>query len=161
MNSLREQCEPYRLATIRIDLRLINPIWNLTYGNNRPVQKKHIHDLWSHTICAQIKPPSSSRWHCSESVDDKQTTEPGSYQKSELRKSRKRDHCRWLRHQGFYRILDEFWAKSHSTKAYSVGGLLRGRLDFILSHQLLARGEARRFAELPDLQLLNLDNEGQ
>ena len=43
---------------------------------------------------------------------------------------------------GLRRILDEFWAKSHSTKTCSVGGFLRGRLDFILSHQLLARGEA-------------------
>lgn len=62
---------------------------------------------------------------------------------------------------GLRRIVDEFWAESHSTKASSVGGFLRGRLDFLLSHHLLARGEARRFAELPDLQLLMLENEGQ
>lgn len=62
---------------------------------------------------------------------------------------------------GLRRIVDEFCAKSHSTKASGVGGFLRGRLDFLLSHHLLARGEARRFAELPDLQLLMLENEGQ
>ena len=62
--------------------------------------------------------------------------------------------------RGLRNILDQFWKLSHATKSVQVAGNLRGRLDFILSHLLLARGEARRFAELPDLQLLMLDNEG-
>ena len=57
-------------------------------------------------------------------------------------------------------ILNEFWRQGHSTKSVIVGGTLRGHLDFILGHLLLARGESRRFAELPDLQLLMFDNEG-
>ena len=57
-------------------------------------------------------------------------------------------------------ILEEFWKQSHSFKASILGGNLRGRLDYLMRHLLLARGESRRFAELPDLQLLMFDNEG-
>lgn len=62
--------------------------------------------------------------------------------------------------KGLRDILAEFWRLSHATRPAVVNGNLRGRLDFILSHLLLARGEARRFAGLPDLQLSMLDNEG-
>lgn len=62
--------------------------------------------------------------------------------------------------KGLQRILAEFWRLSHSKKSSVVAANLRGRFDFILSHLLLAKGEARRFAELPDLHLLMLENEG-
>lgn len=62
--------------------------------------------------------------------------------------------------KGLRDILAEFWRQSQSDAPMTIAATLRGRLDFILSHLLLARGEARRFAELPDLQLLMLDNEG-
>ena len=58
------------------------------------------------------------------------------------------------------RIMEEFWKQSHSAKPPVLGGNLRGRLDYLFGHLLLARGESRRFAELPDLQLLMFDNEG-
>lgn len=61
---------------------------------------------------------------------------------------------------GLRNILAEFWRQSQSNEPAVVAATLRGRLDFILSHLLLARGEARRFAELADLRLLMLDNEG-
>lgn len=61
---------------------------------------------------------------------------------------------------GLWNILAELWRQSQSNKPAVVAATLRGRLDFILSHLLLARGEARRFAELADLQLLMLDNKG-
>lgn len=61
---------------------------------------------------------------------------------------------------GLRNILAKFWRQSQSNKPAVVTATLQGRLDFILSHLLLARGEARRFAELADLQLLMLDNEG-
>lgn len=54
-------------------------------------------------------------------------------------------------------ILSEFRRHSHSKISAQVGGNLRGRLDFLLSHLLLTRGESRRAAELPDLQLRVLD----
>ena len=57
-------------------------------------------------------------------------------------------------------ILDQFWQQSHSNKPAVVGGNLRAHLDYLLGHLLLARGESRRFAELPDLQLLMFNNEG-
>lgn len=60
--------------------------------------------------------------------------------------------------KGLRDILAEIWRLSHSTKSSVVAANLRGLLDFILSH-LLARGETRHFAELPDLQLLMLENE--
>lgn len=60
--------------------------------------------------------------------------------------------------QGLQSIVAEFWKLSQAGSVV-MAATLRGRLDFILSHLLLARGEAHRFAELPDLQLLMLDNE--
>ncbi len=57
------------------------------------------------------------------------------------------------------RIMEEFWKKSHSAKPSVLGGNLRGRLDNLFGHLLLARGKFGRFAELSDLQLLMFDNE--
>lgn len=58
------------------------------------------------------------------------------------------------------RISDSFWRHSEDTKHVTSGCFLRSNLDFLLGHFLLLRGESRRRAELPDLQLLLLENEG-
>ena len=57
-------------------------------------------------------------------------------------------------------ICDSFWRHSEATKHVTSGCFLRSNLDFLLGHFLLLRGESRRRAELPDLQLLHLENEG-
>lgn len=62
---------------------------------------------------------------------------------------------------GLHCIVDKFWAQSNSTKANSVCGFLRGQLDFLLSHHLLTKNEACRFAELSDFQLFMLENKNQ
>lgn len=56
-------------------------------------------------------------------------------------------------------ICASFWKHSEDTKNVTAGCYLRGNLDFLLGHHLLLRGESRRSAELPDLQLLYLENE--
>lgn len=48
-------------------------------------------------------------------------------------------------------ILNQFWQQDHSNKPAGVGGNLRAHLNYLLRHLLLAWGESRRFAELPDL----------
>ena len=58
------------------------------------------------------------------------------------------------------RISDAFWQHSMIAKGVSSDCYLRTNLDFLLGHFLLIRGESRRMAELSDLQLLLLENEG-
>ena len=62
--------------------------------------------------------------------------------------------------QELQRLTDSFWRLSESGKSVTVGSFLRTGLDFLLGHFLLLRGESRRSAELADLQLLMLENEG-
>jgi len=57
-------------------------------------------------------------------------------------------------------ISDSFWKHSEEARNLAVGCHLRTNLDFLLGHFMLLRGESRRGAELPDLQLLHLQNEG-
>lgn len=61
---------------------------------------------------------------------------------------------------GLKDIVNEFWRQSIEGKGSAVGCYLRGLLNYLMGHHLLARGESRRFAELPDLLLLELQNEG-
>ena len=44
---------------------------------------------------------------------------------------------------GLRNILAEFWRQLQTNKPAVIAATLRGRLDFIFSHLLLARGEAR------------------
>ena len=58
------------------------------------------------------------------------------------------------------RFADSNWRLSETATGVTVGGYLRTSLDFLMGHFLLIRGESRRAAELADLQLLMLENEG-
>ena len=62
--------------------------------------------------------------------------------------------------QELQRITKSFWRHSEVAKGSSTKAFLLTDLDFLLGHFLLFRGESRRMAELADLQLLMLENEG-
>ena len=54
------------------------------------------------------------------------------------------------------------WEKQKKTGQiqFTVESYLRTAVDFLLGHNMLLRGEARRMAELPDLFTIELNNEG-
>ena len=58
-------------------------------------------------------------------------------------------------HEGMRKVLMTLWSHTTTPEQY-----LRTTANFITGHMLLLRGESMRIAELPDLFVIDLDNEG-
>ena len=63
-------------------------------------------------------------------------------------------------HQAIVQVCWQSWQDQQSQQSRSVESCLRTAFDFLLSHNVLFRGDSRRCLELADLFTLELKNEG-